>query len=293
MEDENINQGRETEPLIKDVGDQNIVPGNHQTTQIGRLLLVSLILFLHGGSSAIHSPLMSQYLYLRYSQQYFPNSTYPERKTSHGQCVVNNTAADSDLQDEVQRDATNLNMQLTLATSIPAIFTNLFLGAYSDYFGRRFLFMTMLVGRITRDLTTVATIAWNLDLRYFFIGYGADGLCGSSFTFYLAGYAFTADITPPAKVRTVALAVVDAARGIAEISLHIATGYLIQINGYLYPSVGMAALTMLDLLVVVTLLPETVKRNRACISPIAAVKMCLVFILEKGLQVTVPYSGSV
>ncbi|XP_067681872.1 lysosomal proton-coupled steroid conjugate and bile acid symporter SLC46A3-like [Haliotis asinina] len=282
MGDDNIHHGRETQPLIKDVGDQNIVPGNHQKTQVGRLLLVSLILFLHSGSSAIHSPLMSQYLYLRYSQKYFLNSSFPERKTSHSECVVNNTAADSDLQDEVQRDATNLNMQLTFVTSIPAIFTNLCLGAYSDYFGRRFLFITMLVGRMTRDLTTVATIVWNLDLRYFFIGYGADGLCGSSFTFYLAGYAFTADITPPAKVRTVALAVVDAAKGIAEVSLRIATGYLIQMYGYLFPSMGMAALTMLDLVVVVALLPETVKRNRACISPIAAVKNVFRFYFRKS-----------
>ncbi|XP_067682649.1 lysosomal proton-coupled steroid conjugate and bile acid symporter SLC46A3-like [Haliotis asinina] len=194
---------------------------------------------------------MSLYRYLRYSQEYIPNSSFPERKTSHNECVVNNTAADSDLQDEVQRDATNLNMQLTLVTSIPAIFTNLCLGAYLDYFGRRFLFITILVGRMTRDLTTVSTVVWTLDLRYFFIGYGADGLCGSSFTFYLAGYAFTADITPPAKVRTVALAVVDAAKGIAEVSLHIATGYLIQMYGYLFPSMEMAALTMLDLVVVV------------------------------------------
>ncbi|XP_071081274.1 lysosomal proton-coupled steroid conjugate and bile acid symporter SLC46A3-like [Haliotis cracherodii] len=280
MEDDNIHCGRETEPLIKDGGD-HIVPGSQKTIQIRRLFLVSLILFLHGGSGAIHSPLMSQYLYLRYSEEYFPNSTFPERKTSHSECVANSTAMESDLQKEVQKEATNLNMQLTLATSIPAIFTNLFLGAYSDYFGRRFLFMTMMVGRLTRDLTTVAIIVWNLDLHYFFIGYGADGLCGSSFTFYLAGYAYTADITPPAKVRTVALAVVDAARGIADISLHIATGYLIKMYGYLYPSVGMAAMTLLDFLVVVTLLRETVKRSGTCISPITAIKNVFGFYFRK------------
>ncbi|XP_050405764.1 uncharacterized protein LOC126821395 [Patella vulgata] len=133
-----------------------------------------------------------------------------------------------------QEDSTAKLFQYSLASSIPAILTNLMLGSYSDFIGRKTIFIIMLVGRLVRDITTVVVVNFTLDLNFFFIGYGTDGLLGSVFAFYMAAFAFAADVTPPHKTRALALTVLESSKNVADAAIQAVIGYAIDYFGSLF-----------------------------------------------------------
>lgn len=81
---------------------------------------------------------------------------------------------------QVQDKSADLLMWLDLADGLIAVVTNIFLGAYSDTLGRKFILLLPLLGHFLRSLTTPVIIYWDLGLTALYSGYVIDGICGGS-----------------------------------------------------------------------------------------------------------------
>ncbi|XP_046344555.2 solute carrier family 46 member 3-like [Haliotis rufescens] len=261
-----------------------LVADNNQEgkSKLGNLLKANVVFLVYHLAVNIHEPLLTQYLYKRYSDELFHNSTaHTSNQTST--CYLNESDPGYILREKVQDRTSNIQIVLTAISSPIQLISCMFLGAYSDFLGRRFLFIVPLIGELVRYMTLTIVIYWNLDLRYLYIGEVLDGISGGYNGVILASYAYTADNTPPMNSRTVGIAVIDFTTSLSSAVSQIMTGYFIKDLGYFYPSVTTSSLMLLPLLVVVILLPETINTDRRSQypTPVKAVKNVFGFYFSK------------
>ncbi|XP_071080473.1 lysosomal proton-coupled steroid conjugate and bile acid symporter SLC46A3-like [Haliotis cracherodii] len=267
----------ESTPLLENKGKED-------KSKLGNLLKANVVFLVFHLAINIRNPLITQYLYKRYSDEEFNNSTgsanYPNQKSK---CYLNVSDPSYMLQEKVQENTSNCQTILTAIGSSGAVISCMFLGAYSDFLGRRFLFIVPLVGEVLKFWLLTVVIYWNLDLRYLYIGEVFEGISGGYNGVILASYVYTADNTPPKNSRTVGIAVIDFTTYLASAASQVITGYFIKDLGYLYPSVTTASLMLLSLVLVVVLLPETIKTDRKSQypTPVKAVKNVFGFYFSK------------
>ncbi|XP_046344565.2 solute carrier family 46 member 3-like isoform X1 [Haliotis rufescens] len=254
---------------------------------LGNLLKANVVFLVFHLAVNIRNPLVTQYLYKRYSDEVFDNST-GSANTPNQTCYVNKSDPGYMLQEIVQERTSNCQTILTVIGSSLSVISCLFLGAYSDFLGRRFLFIVPLIGEVLRYVFLTAVIYWNLDLRYLYIGEALDGISGGYNGVILASYAYTADNTPPKNSRTIWIAVIDFTTYLAAAASSVSTGYFMKDLGYLYPSITTTSLMLLSLLLVVLLLPETIHTDRRSQypTPMKAVKNVFGFYFSKDFGPT-------
>ncbi|XP_067680556.1 proton-coupled folate transporter-like, partial [Haliotis asinina] len=223
--------------------------------------------------------------YKRYYDEEFDNSTtFDKTRNQTSKCYVNESDPGYMLQERVQDLTSNCQTILTAIGYSGAVISCMFLGAYSDFLGRRFLFVVPLIGEVLKFWLLTVVIYWNLDLRYLYIGEVFEGITGGYNGVILASYAYTADNTPPKNSRTLGIAVIDFSAYLAAAVSSVVTGFFIKDLGYLYPSITTASLMLLSLILVVVLLPETIdsERRSQYPSPVKAVKNVFGFYFSKG-----------
>ncbi|XP_046342825.2 solute carrier family 46 member 3-like isoform X1 [Haliotis rufescens] len=253
-------------------------------SKLGNLLKANVVFLVFQVAVNIRNPLVTQYLYKRYSDEEFNNSTgHVNSPNQTSQCYVNESDPGYMLQEKVQENTSNCQTILTVIGSSGAVISCMFLGAYSDFLGRRVLFIVPLAGVVVKFWLTTVVIYWNLDVRYLYIGEALQGFSGGYNGVILASYAYTADNTPPKNSRTVWIAVIDFTTYLAAAASQVITGYFIKNLGYLYPSVTTALLMLLSLVLVVVLLPETINSDRRSQypTPVKAVKNVFGFYFSK------------
>ncbi|XP_071081276.1 lysosomal proton-coupled steroid conjugate and bile acid symporter SLC46A3-like [Haliotis cracherodii] len=252
-------------------------------SKLGNLLKANVVFLVFHLAINIHDPLVTQYLYKRYSDEVFDNKGSASTLNQTSKCYVNKSDPGYMLQESVQERTSNCQTILTAIRSSLAVISCMFLGAYSDFLGRRFLFIVPLIGEFLRQLFLTAVIYWSLDLKYLYIGEALDGILGGFNGVALASYAYTADNTPPKNSRTVGIALIDFTTYLAAAASSASTGYFIKDLGYLYPAVTTTSLILLSLLLVVVLLPETINTDRRLQypSPVKAVKNVFGFYFSK------------
>nr|KAG5699745.1 hypothetical protein BaRGS_014161 [Batillaria attramentaria] len=89
------------------------------------------------------------------------------------------------------------------------VVATILLGSMSDVIGRRPLIILSCLSSFVKQIVYDVIMKFDLDLTYCFVRNVVDGMSGSFCTLMLAGFAFTADLTPPEKTRTSAIAVVE------------------------------------------------------------------------------------
>ncbi|XP_046575163.1 solute carrier family 46 member 3-like isoform X1 [Haliotis rubra] len=269
-----IQTNMESTPLLerKDEGDKS---------KLGNLLKANVVFLVFHLAVNIRNPLVTQYVYQRYYDEEFDNSTNTLNQTS--KCYVNESDPGYLLQERVQEKTSDFQTILTAIGSSLAVISCMFLGAYSDYLGRRFLFIVPLIGESIRYASVTIVIYWNLDLRYMYIGEVFEGITGGYNGVILASYAYTADNTPPKNSRTIGIAVIDFTTYLAAAASSASTGYFIKDTGFLYPSVTTLSIMLLSVLFVIFLLPETINTDRRSQypSPVKAVKNVFGFYFSK------------
>ncbi|XP_067681225.1 lysosomal proton-coupled steroid conjugate and bile acid symporter SLC46A3-like [Haliotis asinina] len=250
-------------------------------SKLGNLLKANVVFLVFHLAVNIRNPLQTQYVYKRYYDEEFDNTTSTFNQTS--QCYVNESDPGYLLQERVQEKTSDFQTILTAIGSSLAVISCMFLGAYSDYLGRRFLFIVPLIGESIRYVSITIVIYWNLDIRYMYIGEVFDGITGGFNGVILASYAYTADNTPPKNSRTIGIAVIDFTTYLAAAASSASTGYFIKETGFLYPSVTTSSIMLLSLLFVIVLLPETINRQRKSQypSPVKAVKSVFGFYFSR------------
>nr|KAG5703644.1 hypothetical protein BaRGS_002518 [Batillaria attramentaria] len=208
-----------------------------------RMALITLVGFLTAAAYKMHSPLMTQYTEQIYTQQVYGNDSL-DVQVSKTPCVDNSTT--DPRKDKVQDLSADYLSRLNLVSGGIAIVVNLFLGAYSDTLGRKFVLLLPTVGTFLRNATAPVIIHWDLGLPAMYVGYVLDGMCGSISGVLLGLYVYTSDITRSDTQRTM---------------------------GYFYPSLAACLLNLACILIIAVLLPETLPRDRKrFVSPLASFK---------------------
>ncbi|XP_046575204.1 proton-coupled folate transporter-like [Haliotis rubra] len=194
---------------------------------------------------------MSQYIYHRAADSVFGNDTRIKNFTVLAPCFQNTSDEGYHLQEKAQKLASTKLWQYSSASAGFAVFSNIIIGSYSDIIGRKFLFLCPMAGHLLRNAMTAVIIYWRLDLNYFFLATGMDGLLGGGWGFMLATMAYTADHTPPEQSRSLNIVILECVIGLSESLASTATGYFIQNTGFFYPSLTSAAVTLLDMVLVI------------------------------------------
>lgn len=188
------------------------------------------------------------------------------------------------VQEAAQQQAAHKLTQLVLAASLPALLTNVLLGAYSDYIGRRLLFSVSLTGYLFQFSVPALVAFLHLRLDWLLVGHVLSGVCGSFYAFLLAVNVYNADNTPPDSTRTLGMAVLGTGGSLASIAGALGGGFMIEYGGYAYPFLVAALLAGLALIVHAVCLAETRPHQAGvqCPSPSQAVKDVFGFYVLKS-----------
>ncbi|XP_046575190.1 solute carrier family 46 member 3-like [Haliotis rubra] len=266
---------RETSPLLRG----NVL--NETGLNVRNLVIGNVVVCLYFIATNFHNPTMDQYLYRRMTEEVFGNVTHHE--SFNQTCYVNKTDKHYLLQEKAQQLASRKQMYFTMARGVFVVLNIVLLGAYSDFIGRKVMFIVAMMGCITRYCTLTAIIYWELDFNYYFIGEIVSGITGYDYSFLLASYAYTADNTPPKKTRTIAIAVLETTLNLANAASQIASGFFIQRTGFLYPSFTSVILMFLAAMFVLVCVKETLPRvevqHKDCIGPCKSIKRVVGFYL--------------
>ena len=95
--------------------------------------LIVPICLLYFGGFLTASFTIQQFVYRKIQQDQYPNVTF---NSSVPVCEVNESDPNYNLQTKVQQKSALWMLYLGLASGIPAIFSNLILGSYTDRFGK-------------------------------------------------------------------------------------------------------------------------------------------------------------
>ena len=111
------------------------------------------------------------------------------------------------------------------------------MGSYSDSIGRKLFFLVPIVGNLGKGVVTLLIVKFNLDLNYFFLAFGLDGIGGSFTTFLLVIFTYTADITLPEHKIIIAIAALEVLLAAGTIVGRLGSGPFINLTGFFYPMV--------------------------------------------------------
>lgn len=170
-------------------------------------------------------------------------------------------ATDPTLQQEesqVEAEAANWMIILTAVALIPSLFVTTALGSFSDKAGRKVALIPPLVGGILRFLVSVVLIVFSLPLELLILAAFLEACSGGVSTFLMGSFASISDITTPEQ-RSFRIFILEVALGIGNFVSQIATGYVINLLGFMYPLIILGGIHVINLLYTVFLLPESRK----------------------------------
>ncbi|XP_041374687.1 solute carrier family 46 member 3-like [Gigantopelta aegis] len=266
----------ETKPLIS-VNETTI----RKVSFIRGAVPCGIIMMLYFLSGFIFISWIPQYVHQRLYESYTNSSS----KSNHYVYSCNRTESDNNtlLEIKLQKETSERVVYYSYANSLPTLLVNLVMGSYSDSIGRKLFFVIPIIGCLGKGVVSMLVVKLNLDLNYFYLAYGLEGIGGSFSTFLLATYAYTADITPPKNKRTLAIAALEVLLATGTISGKFATGLLIKSTGFFFPMVLNSGLGLLTLLFVIFFLVETTHGSEdSGKSPLSHLKNVFGFYLLTG-----------
>ncbi|XP_041361190.1 proton-coupled folate transporter-like [Gigantopelta aegis] len=159
-----------------------------------------IIMMMYFLSGFIFISWIPQYVHQRLYESYTNSSS----KSNHYVYSCNRTETNNNtlLEIKLQKETSERVLYYSYATSLRYLLVNLVMGSYSDSIGRKPFLVIPIIGCLGKGVVSMLVVKLNLDLDYFYLAFGLDGIGGSFTTFLLAMYAYTADITPPKNKRT-------------------------------------------------------------------------------------------
>jgi PCFT/HCP family folate transporter-like MFS transporter 1/3 len=176
------------------------------------------------------------------------------------QCEVNKSDPAYILQEAVQKESAYFITISTIVSCAPALFVTLFLGSYSDKAGRKFAILPPLVSAIAKCLTFLLVIYFRGSIWWLLIGSFLEGLGGFYMTALMGCLSYVSDITKP-EDRLLRITIVEMCSFFSAILGPIGVGYVIRDLGYFWPFLIVLGGYLLNILYVIFLVPETVRRD--------------------------------
>ncbi|XP_053387496.1 solute carrier family 46 member 3-like isoform X2 [Mercenaria mercenaria] len=163
---------------------------------------------------------------------------------------------------KVQQDTARWMIYFNVAVLLPAMFANLVWTSYSDVFGRKFGLFLCLTSLTIRMTIFTIVVYFKLSLVYVIIGNIIDGLAGTYTSFFALLFSFVSDITYPGRQRTITIVVFELVVGLSFTISSLVSGHLIEQYGYFYPSVAISCLSVVGVVILIFLVPETMQNNQ-------------------------------
>lgn len=136
------------------------------------------------------------------------------REQQYGTDICANLSSHHEEQASVQRIVSTINMYIELLTNIPGVFFVLFLGSWSDKYGRKIPMTLPLIGSFLATSLYLMNAYWTeLPSMYMLLGGVPRALTGGFITLLMATYSYMADITTIG-ARTMRIAFMDLGMGL-------------------------------------------------------------------------------
>ena len=233
-----------------------------------RLLWVWLVSFIFMAACQTSSFTFEHFMYMKLQKESFSNVTTDIQKSL---CDKNTSSKKYEIQETVQEETVQENaaewgIYFYLAGGVVAIISNFMLGAFTDRFGRKFLFIFPCLGTSFR--VVFATVGMQLDfpLYYYVIGYFVEGCTGQVVSMFQASFIYSSDITFPGRQRSFAIFAMEIAFGLGTALPALGTGYFMsEIDNVLIPmyvSCGLMLITFLSMITLPETFPEEVRAKR-------------------------------
>ncbi|KAJ8342526.1 hypothetical protein SKAU_G00324540 [Synaphobranchus kaupii] len=221
------------------------------------LYLVEPVVAIYAFASFLVYPLVQQYVYRRLWEE-ITNTTYPVEDQS-SRC--GNNSNHSSPHEVVQRAASLFSLYSELFSMIPSLVVTLLLVAYSDHRGRKITIVLPLVGSLVYAVSFLAISFFQLNLYLLVVSNFVSSLFGGVGTLLGGCFAYIADLCEDSKQRTLRMAGVDMVIGLLSGVASLSTGYFLRAAGFNWPFVTSTLIQCANLLYVVFVLEETVKRR--------------------------------
>ncbi|XP_062609463.1 lysosomal proton-coupled steroid conjugate and bile acid symporter SLC46A3-like [Saccostrea cucullata] len=214
----------------------------------GPILFIHLFAFILAyGTSGLYVP------------QYISRKLYPARimPVSTGSiCIINETEISPE-SETIQKEAASFGIYTALLSGIPAVISNMLLGAFSDRFGRKFLFLTPTIGQVISKTIILFCVYYQIDINYILIGSAIEGFTGGYLALLMASFSYIADITENNKQRSVAITFLEIAVGVGVVLGRFSTGYFIKVTNYVWPIFTACCIYAVLVILIISVLPET------------------------------------
>ena len=183
--------------------------------------------------------------------------TKQDAVTKYHPCASNHSSPEYKLHTDIQQESAKWLLYVGLCSYIPALFSNLILGSYSDVLGRKFVFGICTVGNTLRCFIFTVVIHTKASLLFLLLGTLLDGVMGSFTVYFAVLFSYVSDITKPDRTRTLTIVFVELILGLTISISSFASGYFIRSKGFLYPMLTATILSAVTSICSILCLPET------------------------------------
>lgn len=231
--------------------------------------------------------ILNDFIEYRFATFYQINSTSSEirrelclNESSSSSSSLSTTTSSShvstttSLSNLVQSSTARLNVYIYIATTIPAIFTSIILGANCDRIGRKSLIALPFIGKIARYLILSSVAYFHLPDWCIVVSVMCDGMCGAASLCILSAFAYVADCTTP-KNRTPATIIANISIASSRILPLITLGLYLKRHHFIVAMLIALAISLFGFIFTLIFQPESNVKARKLnvLQQIAQVKL--------------------
>ena len=147
------------------------------------------------------SLLLPQYIQRREWEKLMGNETYPANSNKSCHFALNTTDDPIKGNLTLVASATSyLNLQLSLASSLPTLLSVTFLGPFSDRAGRKVALLLPSIGNVLGILIGLLIIYFHLPIEMFIVSSFIVGCFGNFHTFQTGAMSYISDVTSKVRI---------------------------------------------------------------------------------------------
>ncbi|CAG5120211.1 unnamed protein product [Candidula unifasciata] len=239
--------GDETTPSLS-INKDGSIPSVEVIISQRPLALVTLMVVLSVSSGCLNSLIMDQYLYQHFAGIVFGNTSIDTSRPF--KCLFLKLSSSFLL--FCFFDSLSINSQGYFSGE-PSPFKGIIFFSLLLIMSRKLLLLIPTMGFLVKSVLVPIVVYWDLDITWFYLGYGIDGICGNTCGILLGTFLYTSDVTPRDQKRTLGVTIVESVKGAVGSAVFVVTGQLIENTGFFIPACVAAGIQFLAVLLVCVL----------------------------------------
>ncbi|XP_071957023.1 lysosomal proton-coupled steroid conjugate and bile acid symporter SLC46A3-like [Antedon mediterranea] len=168
-------------------------PLNAADKKNARLITIEPIICFFMLGDGIYYGLQSEFIQGRIADVH--NYTLPNNNDENGTCSLNASSPENKLQADIEAEASNWVMYITIAYTLPSVFMTLVLGSWSDSVGRKPAILITSVGTLLNLISWTIVAALNLPLEILIASEMLRGMSGGTSLLTAACFTYISDVT--------------------------------------------------------------------------------------------------